>query len=79
MQWWRSALPAKGTLRRAGTPLPLNGTFTQAGIDAGLVAYQQQAGGDDAMDALTVSLSDGSTTLNGQVLRIMVGPGSGSS
>lgn len=73
-----TALPTKGTLRRAGTALALHGTFTQADIDAGLVTYQHQPSDDDAMDALTVSLSDGSTTLNGQVLRIMVGPGIGS-
>ncbi|MCS6970271.1 MAG: choice-of-anchor I family protein [Planctomycetes bacterium] len=69
-----TAAPSKGTLRKEGSAIGVNATFTQADIDAGRITYQHAAGEQDAMDAVTLSLTDGASTQSGQVLRIMVAP-----
>lgn len=70
-----STAPLVGTLRLNGVALVATDTFTQANIDAGLVTYQHVVGGNDAFARLVFSVTDGTTTLNGQELNVSVGTG----
>jgi hypothetical protein len=65
-----SAAPVSGALRVSGTPAT---TFTQADIAAGRVDYVHD-GSDSTQDSLTFEVTDGTTTLRGQRLQVIVLP-----
>ncbi|NET29860.1 calcium-binding protein, partial [Okeania sp. SIO1I7] len=52
-------LPTNGQLILDGAAVAVNGTFTQANINAGLLTYQNTAGGDENSDNFTFTVSDG--------------------
>ncbi|NET29859.1 cadherin-like domain-containing protein, partial [Okeania sp. SIO1I7] len=52
-------LPTNGQLLLDGAPVAVNGMFTQANINAGLLTYQNTAGGNEQSDNFTFTVSDG--------------------
>jgi hypothetical protein len=63
--------PVNGTLRRSGATTT---TFTQADIDTGIVTYVHN-GGQTTSDSFRFNVSDGSTTLVGNMFTFTVGGG----